>query len=713
MALRKEAIFQNDKGRFFKLNIYDSTWGGLSSDLTLSARGFDLEYQCKDRTRFTGVIPSYVTFDVVPENAVDEAFIEDVRGAAYKRFQIEILESTSVGSGYTNWWCGNILADVSDEQNLSFEAGTQTTFTATDGLAQLEDVLVNDNNTYTLNELTTFVDYIRQCLLNDVGTSFCWGASDRFLYTMCNWSNDFMPSVAQGVDPLRQSGCIFRAFQEVVNGQNLTISSFEMLDRICRAWGARLFLSDGQWRFIQNNSYSQMSSGQFRRSYYKGSNTVIASGTDDLIVSSGGNILGGGTFDVLPPVQKVQIPYDFLHDFDLLAEDVLIWNTVTDVSGGTGTLTSTTYRSTTNFNSIDLGTINAQTGASLKWNLYAIPNYFGTTTQIGNSFTTAFGGSVTSARLETRVVARLKLVGDGGQTYYLSMTSYPQGGKEWTISSTWIGNLAIYNESSIFTNYSNSAAASQVGNGLLSITGESIDGTYNAIPDSGQLYLEIYGRFEMSGYIGQFLNLQTQDVNSAHEINPDQPSQPGLALGIANPDGVNQFLRYEVNGQATQEQIFSATQGSTLSTDVLILDKTLLGSGPLAMSNTRVICFSDTALTTFDDGTNETWQTYEQTTGDGETGPMTKILCKEILAGRIAGTSVFNGSLKRDNFNYFQAYKNISGTKIFVPQEMKFNAQESVWEGQWIESNISISGQTYNTSDTPDFRIANSNSNNY
>ena len=711
MALRKEGIFQNDEGRFFKLNIYDSAWGGLSTDLTVSARGFDLEYQCKDRTRFTGVIPSYVTFDVIPLNAVDEAFIEDVRGAAYKRFQIEILDSTSLTSGYGNWWCGNILSDVSDEENLSFEAGTQTTFTATDGLAQLEDVLVDDNNTYTINELTTFVDYIRKCLLNDVGTSFCWGASDRFLQTMCNWSTNSMPSVAQSVDPLRQSGCIFRAFQEVINGQNVTISSFEMLDRICRAWGARLFLADGQWRFIQNNSYSQMGSGQFRRSYYKGSNTVIASGADDIVVTSGGNILGGGTFDVLPPVQKVKIPYDFLHDFDLLNEDVTIWNTFTDVSGGSGTLTSTTYRSTSNFNSIDLGTINSQTGASLNWNLYAIPNYFGTQTQITNSFTTAFGSLPSFPRLETRIVARLKLVGDGGTTYYLSLTSSPQGGKQWTTSSTWIGNLAIYNEASIFTNYSNSAAASQVGNGLLSITGESIDGTYNAIPDSGQLYLEVMGRFEMSGQLTN--TIVTQDVNSAHEINPNQPSQQGLALGIANPDGVDQFLRYEVNGQATQQQIFSSTQGSTLSTDVLNLDKTLLGSGPTAMSNTRVICFSDTGLTTFDDGTNETWQTYEQTTGDGVKGPMTKILTKEILAGRIAGTSVFNGSLKRDNFSYHNAYKNISGTKIFVPQEMKFNAEKSVWDGQWIESNISISGQTYLTEDSPDFRIANNNSNNY
>ena len=37
MALRKEGIFQNDEGRFYKLNIYDSTWGGTTTDLTVSA----------------------------------------------------------------------------------------------------------------------------------------------------------------------------------------------------------------------------------------------------------------------------------------------------------------------------------------------------------------------------------------------------------------------------------------------------------------------------------------------------------------------------------------------------------------------------------------------------------------------------------------------------------------------------------------------------
>ncbi len=72
MGLRREAEFQNDLGKYFKLNLYDSLTSGPSTPFILSARGFDLEYQTKDRTRFTGVIPSSVNFDIVHTSIAHE-----------------------------------------------------------------------------------------------------------------------------------------------------------------------------------------------------------------------------------------------------------------------------------------------------------------------------------------------------------------------------------------------------------------------------------------------------------------------------------------------------------------------------------------------------------------------------------------------------------------------------------------------------------------
>ena len=709
MALRREAEFQNDLGKYFKLNLYDSLSSGASTPFILSARGFDLEYQTKDRTRFTGVIPSSVSFDIVHTSSADDSLVNDIKTAPYKRFQLEILISDN-GTTFSEYWCGNVLSDVSAEQNLSFLAGTQTTITVTDGLAQLVDVKVDDNNSYNLNQLTSFVDYIRQCLLNDIGTSFCWGASDRFLQTMVNWWTDTMPSPAQSVDPLRQCGSIFRAFKTVENNQAVSISSFDMLDRICQAFGARLFLSKGQWRFHQVNSFAQMSSGQFRRSYYKGSNTVIASNPDDNIITSGGNVLNGGTFDTLPPVQKVKISYDFLHNLTLLNDPIVLWNTWTDAGGATGTLSNTVYDSSSNLLSQSLGNITQETNAALAWNLLFIPRYFGTSSQwnTSNPYPGAFG-----AGLATYILARFKLVGDSGTTYYLNITQNSSGAYEWTTDATLVGLKNIFSASH-YTDYWSLASGSPLNTNLLGLNGISVDGTYDAIPDSGELFFEGYGRFTWVNPIGA--NAGTTDVDNSMTVYPNQsasPIQKGLALGCATPDGQDQHLSYLVNNASTTKNIFTVTQGSSVSNTILEADEQFLGTGPTAMSNTRIICFNNTSLLSFDTGTTETWQVYEQTTGDGVTGRITKILGKEILAGRKEGADIFNGALKIEDFEYYNAYSDISGSKIFVPQDIRFNASSSVWDGQWIQTNLDSSGQTYLSEDVVNLNATFVNSSNY
>ncbi len=709
MGLRREAEFQNDLGKYFKLNLYDSLTSGPSTPFILSARGFDLEYQTKDRTRFTGVIPSSVSFDIVHTSSADDTLVNDIKTAPYKRFQLEILISDN-GTTFSEYWCGNVLSDVSAEQNLSFFAGTQTTITVTDGLAQLVDVKVDDNNTYTLNQLTPFVDYIRKCLLNDVGTSFCWGASDRFLQTMVNWWTNTMPTPAQSVDPLRQCGSIFRAFKTVENNQAVSISSFDMLDRICQAFGARLFLSKGQWRFHQVNSFAQMSSGQFRRSYYKGSNTIIASNPDDNIITSGGNVLNGGTFDTLPPVQKVKVAYDFLHNLTLLNDPIVLWNTWTDAGGATGTLSNTVYDSSSNLLSQSIGNITQETDASLAWNLLFMPRYFGTDTQWNAS--DPYPGAA-GAGLATYILARFKLVGDGGTTYYLNITQNSSGAYEWTTDATLVGLKNIFSASH-YTDYWSLASGSPLNTNLLGLNGISVDGTYDAVPDSGELFFEGYGRFSWFNPFGP--SAGSTDVDNSMTIYPNQsasPVQKGLALGCPTPDGQDQHLSYLVNNASTTKNIFTVTQGSSVSNTILEADEQFLGTGPTAMSNTRIICYSNTSLTSFDTGTNETWEVYEQTTGDGVTGRITKILGKEILSGRKEGADIFNGALKREDFEYYNAYSDISGSKIFVPQDIRFNAASSVWDGQWIQTNLDSSGQTYLSEDVVNLNATFVNSSNY
>tara|TARA_Y100000592_G_scaffold60853_1_gene95113 strand:+ start:2445 stop:4658 length:2214 start_codon:yes stop_codon:yes gene_type:complete len=722
MALRRTAEFQNDKGIFYKLEIYDSLTSSPSAlTLQLGASGFQLKYETQDRTRFSGVIPSSCTFDIIPRNSTEQAVIDDITSAPYGRFQLVIYKdnTTTDGSSYNLYWVGNILTDVSSRQNLSFFAGTQQTITATDGLAELVDVSVSTHfltpapDPVELTSSQRFLLTIQKILRDSdiLNTSQYWGTTDNFLQTQVNWYTGQMPTPAADKDPLFFSGCFARAFKKIENEEEVFINTLEALDRIMKCWGARLILSDGMWRVIQPNGYSDTN---FERTYRKGNTTVISSSAVQLKTNAG-IVLGGGTFDSLHPVQKVETFYDLLYELQLLQFSIPLWMTkvgpalqktdppTTTVNGGNSLTGGLTF-------SQSIGLIQAQTDATLEWNLLFRPEliyYDGQylTTPVAQSAvqndfiqsrTTSGAGS--GVDLRCQLLLKLRLVGDSGTTYHLYMTQGTNGGaKEWTTSAVNVGFPVIFSENNA-NDYFNAPAAPNPR------SGSSIGGTHPAIPESGELFIEGFARFRWQDPNGFSAS---DEVDTADVLFPNSSSGgssgtiiKGLAIGMEKPDGNNYYLRYLVNGTPTAQQLISAEQGTAISNAVLKLDPAKLGSGPTAQTPTRIITFD--AAGNGDDGTASTWQVFQETTGDGTTGTITKILCKEVLAGRKTGVDVYNGSLQTDkttNYEYHLAFDNISSTKIFVPNEINYNANEGIWDGQWIETDLDASGQNYTSND--------------
>ena len=710
MALRRTAEFQNDKGIYYKLEIYDSLTGSPSSStLQLGASGFQLNYEAEDRTRFSGVIPSNVKFDIIPRDSSEQTVIDDIAGAAYGRFQLKILKSSD-GVSYNNYWVGNILSDVSARQNLSFFAGTQQTITATDGIAELVDVAWTTGTTYADGTTYRFLQIILNILRDTaiLNTSQYFGATENFLQTQVNWYTGQMPTPAADKDPLFFSGIKPTALKKEENNEFVPIDAFDALDRIMKCWGARLMLSDGMWRVIQPNGYEDTN---FERTYRKGNTTVISSSAVQLKTNAG-VVLGGGTFDSLHPVQKVQMYYDLLYDLQLLQFDIPLWMTMVGPAlDKTDPPTTTVYGATASTGGLvfsqSIGLITAQTNASLEWNLLFRPQlvyydgqYLGATNTTANAALlndwntskAAAGLSTVSGTLRCRLLLKLKLVGDSGTTYYLNMTELTNGsGVEWTTSSTNLGFPQIY--SGTLADYQNPTAAPTARTGT-----SQASSTIEAIPDSGELFIEGFSRFE-------WVNTQTAtytNIDTGNDLFPSQTGSviKGLAMGMKKPDGNTYYLRYLVGGSSASQQLIAAFQGSAISNSILELDPVNLGSGPTAQTPTRIITFD--ASGSGDGGTNVTWQVYQETTGDGETGSITKILCKEILAGRKAGIDVYNGSLQTDtttNYEYHLAFDGISASRVYVPNEMTYNANEGIWDGQWIETDLDASGQGYSLTD--------------
>ena len=734
--IKTQSEFQNELGKYYRIVIYDDDiTQDFSNVFKSSKRGFDLSYETDDRTRFTGLIPSNVKFDIVSD-MFHENIIEQIKNAEYGRFLVRIDQSDD-GVSYSRYWAGNILSDVSSTPNLDKNQHPIATFTATDGLAELVDVKLDDNTTYaSLNTLTPFVDIILSSLKNDLDSSRFWdssGTAHRFLRTMVNWYTSNMPGPANNRDPLRQSGCIFRAFKKEENGEEVTISSYEALDRICKAWGARLFLSEGKWNFIQNNAYTQMASGggQFRRDYLKTDNTIDGSGAVDFTYSVS-NVLTGGTFDSLPPIQSIDVPYNFLHELDFISIPYVLWNTwVKGEVPDWGSPSATMHRTAATELDREIGPVSAQTNARIEWNLKFRPKWFGNANSDPNENWSPPSGY---NALATQINSYLKLIGDSGKHYYLGISgsssslaytgSTSVGQYEWiesgTTASPSIPAQVQFNQKKIcvggFLDYRDWDKFPS-GDNVTEISGQSSSGfggsggsALAAIPEDGILHFVSYGRFFWQ-HIYYFTNSTIQFVSGIMlPSGATSASTPtgidGLGLGLPLINDQSQFLRYVVDGEGTSINVFTATQGTTVSNTILETEEVFLGTGPTAGANTKVIVITNTSTgvltpTTFDAGITATWQVYQQTTGDGVTGTFTKILGKEILAGRKTPCDIFNGAIRDKDYEYFNAITNIDGSKIFVPQQMTFNAETGVWTGQWIEAKVDITAQAYSTSQIP------------
>ena len=131
----------------------------------------------------------------------------------------------------------------------------------------------------------------------------------------------------------------------------------------------------------------------------------------------------------------------------------------------------------------------------------------------------------------------------------------------------------------------------------------------------------------------------------------------------------------------------------------------LIGSGPTGTNVGRLQCYNNTS---WDDGTNITWEAY----GGGSGKAISKLLLNEIMAGQNEGARVFDGALKilTDNVstNGYKFHNGITiDSSLFVPYQTTFIANEDTWQGEWYEINTNSTtltdeteAETLNTNNT-------------
>ena len=338
--------FRSDRGTYYRITIIDtlSSTSSLYDDVFANDEGFKLTYETNDDDRFTGLIPSKVDLgffiddnsgDGNPSNII--SIINSITTSDYKRWQLKIENSTN-DSTYYLFWVGNFLNDINSEEDISLPR--EITLTAICGLAALENIPFNEDVAYDFNLAYSCYRYVFNAINTDINTDNNWATDDRFIRSMVDWTNSQIPR-NNSTDPLNNTKFIAATFAPVDNnGVRQPKTSFELLNQICKAFGARLYLSQGIWYFIQVNTYEEMDSAdQYYRDYKKGNNggthTVDFYGTIDLNTSEDGtNItrLAGNKFDYLGILKQAKVSYEMFGSYDLLP------STITNASGTNNTV---------------------------------------------------------------------------------------------------------------------------------------------------------------------------------------------------------------------------------------------------------------------------------------------------------------------------------------------------------------------------------------
>jgi len=316
MATVLQAIYPSIKGGTFRVNINDGSPGGTATQIELAAGGARVRYNGDGKNRLNPIVGSSCDIDVVVTALTDsviQTFANNLISSAEGRYTVSV--EYNGGTGYSLYWCGYVLPDLSGFEDLA-DAYTFK-ITATDGLARLKgiDYAVGSFPTATPYGNVPVLEHVLNCLKKD-GLSAIYFPSGIFLRTVVNWVDSTIGAPAAGKDPLaltRVSGEVFSKRTGADAGDVWEFKScYEVLEIICRHWCARLIFSGGSYRFEQINERS-LDNYPERRYSAAGSliSSVINAQSDKLINNSAiGHKISTVVFNYLPAIKRTLVRYD-------------------------------------------------------------------------------------------------------------------------------------------------------------------------------------------------------------------------------------------------------------------------------------------------------------------------------------------------------------------------------------------------------------------
>ena len=295
----------------FGVQIYDTSFSGTPMQITLAGEGVELTYLQQGDEKFAPI-----------KGSEAKVYLKVVRGSAGSELETwlnsvllannEDKYQMSLSKGSELIWFGNILHDLSGQADDS--RPYDFVLTATDGLARLKDFTFDE----ALNDRSNSFKQLLYLILQETPL-YKFGVFTYLFSTSVEWWEDTMPTRSSTLDPLVLSRVHNFAFAPLDSeeSERQAMTYWDVLTYICEAWGMRVIMSQGRFKFIQVNNYEDIITTRYERLYLMNGNfdssITLASEIDINAVGVDiPRVMNGNQWSYFAPLKSVQVrfPYD-------------------------------------------------------------------------------------------------------------------------------------------------------------------------------------------------------------------------------------------------------------------------------------------------------------------------------------------------------------------------------------------------------------------
>ena len=293
------------EGYTYVIEIWDSAHGGSAHEFRCEADGFQLIYENTSGELFKPINASRVEFTIFVDNATIEGLYANVITAAENRFLVKITRNGDL------FWYGKIVADIGIKEDISRNMRPVYKVVALDGLGLLAQKDYNNNGTAYTGK-ARLLEHVKNCLAKIGTLGEFTGAADPAIITVVEWHEDNMAS-GGGDDPFYLTRVAHESFWSSDNkGKKTYRSCLEVLEIICRNFGARIYQANGAWRIEQITERHNASIAEIR---YDETGTYLNHASVNYTVNldqATNSKIVGGEYTYFPPVREVRI--NFFHE---------------------------------------------------------------------------------------------------------------------------------------------------------------------------------------------------------------------------------------------------------------------------------------------------------------------------------------------------------------------------------------------------------------